>query len=108
MSGCPYILYTVYWWCEIRSSLKLGNSAILLKRVTPGPGKSWYLVTSRNFLISIDYNECQQTGMCQNGQCVNMEGSYQCVCRPGFDLSEDKSVCLGKFTNISGEFAMKA
>ena len=41
-------------------------------------------------------NECEKTGMCTNGQCVNMMGSYKCFCNPGFRLSEDGHVCVGQ------------
>lgn len=43
----------------------------------------------------LDYNECQQSGMCQNGQCLNMEGSYKCACNPGYILADDGVACIG-------------
>ena len=30
-----------------------------------------------------------------NQHCVNFPGSYQCACKPGFELHEDKHTCKG-------------
>ena len=40
-------------------------------------------------------NECEHAGMCLNGECVNMDGSYKCVCKPGFKQSPDQQICIG-------------
>ena len=37
--------------------------------------------------------------MCQNGQCLNMEGSYKCVCNTGYTLSDDGLACIGGYIN---------
>lgn len=42
-----------------------------------------------------DYNECQNAGMCHHGRCINMDGTYRCVCNTGYMLSEDKRACVG-------------
>ncbi|XP_026828708.1 protein crumbs isoform X3 [Ooceraea biroi] len=48
----------------------------------------------------IDVNECELHGnsLCNNGICVNTEGSYNCFCRPGFsgdhcDIDIDECLC---------------
>nr|XP_024214767.1 fibrillin-2 [Halyomorpha halys] len=42
-----------------------------------------------------DIDECSTTpDICQNGRCINTEGSYKCDCYPGFKRSPDGSRCL--------------
>lgn len=41
-------------------------------------------------------NECETAQMCPNGRCVNMDGSYKCVCNPGFRQSANQQICFGK------------
>lgn len=41
-------------------------------------------------------DECGQTGMCDNGKCINMDGSFKCVCDSGYKLSSDGKTCIGK------------
>lgn len=33
-----------------------------------------------------DTNECIGNDQCTNGRCVNTNGSFMCVCNPGFIL----------------------
>ncbi|XP_074654070.1 hemicentin-1-like [Tubulanus polymorphus] len=40
----------------------------------------------------IDYDECQQKQLCQH-ECVNIPGSYQCMCPQGYRLSDNKRTC---------------
>ena len=55
-------------------------------------------------IVQFSTDECQDeegkdTGICNNGICVDEEGSYQCFCRPGFsghDCSQDIQECLSK------------
>lgn len=43
-----------------------------------------------------DVDECAiNSGLCRNGQCVNVEGSYQCLCYDGFEQSPDGKSCIG-------------
>lgn len=44
----------------------------------------------------MDLDECAETGMCGNGKCVNIDGSFKCVCDPGYQLGPDRKVCVGK------------
>ena len=66
----------------------------------------WILFMSIRSLIYFYFStdECQDeegkdTGICNNGICVDEVGSYQCFCRPGFsghDCSQDIQECLSK------------
>ena len=51
------------------------------------------------FIIDID--ECaQKTDVCvkQKSVCHNIPGSYECICKPGFEpKSHGSRVCVGKF-----------
>ena len=39
-----------------------------------------------------DIDECH-IDPCQNGNCRNLEGSYECICPNGFEIKLDKNVC---------------
>lgn len=43
----------------------------------------------------LDINECAQNpGVCENGACENMIGSYRCICNPGFQLDTTGKRCI--------------
>ncbi|CAJ0951123.1 unnamed protein product, partial [Ranitomeya imitator] len=43
-----------------------------------------------------DIDECQEdTSLCANGDCSNLEGSYMCTCRAGFESTSDSKQCIG-------------
>ncbi|XP_078480085.1 fibrillin-2-like [Lampetra fluviatilis] len=43
----------------------------------------------------VDIDECVYNGqVCKNGRCVNTEGSFQCICNAGFELTADGRNCL--------------
>ncbi len=47
----------------------------------------------------LDIDECKTIrGVCQNGRCINIQGSYRCDCFAGYNPSEDHKRCLGKHT----------
>lgn len=56
----------------------------------------------KNRLISelsrllLDIDECQTSGICMNGHCINTEGSFRCDCPPGLVVGVDGRVCVGK------------
>ncbi|XP_067173272.1 LOW QUALITY PROTEIN: latent-transforming growth factor beta-binding protein 3-like [Apteryx mantelli] len=41
-----------------------------------------------------DINECAMQGVCQNGECLNTQGSFRCACKPGHALGPSRSQCL--------------
>ena len=44
-----------------------------------------------------DIDECTENGrVCLNGRCENLDGSFRCVCNPGYRLSSDGAFCRGK------------
>ena len=43
----------------------------------------------------IDIDECRgDVSVCENGNCVNMGGTFACECHPGFELSPDGQQCV--------------
>uniref|UniRef100_A0AAR2LB85 Latent transforming growth factor beta binding protein 3 n=1 Tax=Pygocentrus nattereri TaxID=42514 RepID=A0AAR2LB85_PYGNA len=40
-----------------------------------------------------DINECMMQGVCQNGECLNTQGSFRCTCKPGYILT-DRTRCM--------------
>ncbi len=44
--------------------------------------------------ILADIDECQTSGICMNGRCVNSEGSFRCECPPGLAIDLDSRVCV--------------
>lgn len=46
-------------------------------------------------LSSPDHDECATTNMCLNGMCINEDGSFKCICKPGFVLAPNGRYCVG-------------
>lgn len=47
------------------------------------------------FLFSADINECVSLpGTCSPGTCQNLDGSFRCICPPGYEVQNDQ--CIGK------------
>lgn len=43
-----------------------------------------------------DMNECAMNPeICQNGACENLDGSYRCICNPGYRVDQSGKRCLG-------------
>lgn len=45
--------------------------------------------------IFSDMDECSIRNMCLNGMCINEDGSFKCICKPGFQLASDGRYCKG-------------
>lgn len=61
------------------------------------------------YVFVIDRNECLEIpNICSHGLCVDMQGSYQCVCHNGFKASQDQTMCMGmerKYFSVCGLFS---
>lgn len=43
-----------------------------------------------------DINECEfMPDVCENGDCINTDGSFRCECQPGFVLDSTGKRCIG-------------
>ena len=49
----------------------------------------------------VDINECNSPGHGCHHQCVNMPGSYRCVCNTGYSLNADGFTCSGESSTCS-------
>lgn len=62
-------------------------------------GSPTSLAVSRNrngVVFGADENECSAEDMCENGQCVNLDGSFKCLCETGYTLSPSGKQCHGQ------------
>lgn len=57
-------------------------------------------VCQRFFLLSADTNEClDNPGVCQNGICINTDGSFRCECPFGYNLDYTGVKCVGEMAS---------
>lgn len=48
--------------------------------------------------VFTDIDECERNPLlCRGGTCVNTEGSFQCDCPLGHELSPSREACIGEF-----------
>lgn len=78
------------------------SNITLSKREKYNRSSSTICLLCTNIIISIlpifsfiDMDECTtRPGLCRNGTCVNLIGSYRCDCHTGFALTE-RGICQG-------------
>lgn len=52
-------------------------------------------VMSSVYIIVADVDECRTVeDICENGDCINQQGTFQCICPPGFEISPDGTKCV--------------
>lgn len=51
-------------------------------------------------LIPPDIDECADSSICNQGDCKNFPGTYQCRCHKGYQ-SGPRNKCIGKFVEFS-------
>ena len=63
-------------------------------------------------LLCVDLNECTvdtaQAEKCEeteHAHCVDMEGSYKCVCDPGYTITNSNITCAGAHYSCNVSFA---
>lgn len=77
----------------------------LLNLTLPGSDNclSLFLILINEFLLTYhdlfsDIDECERNPLlCRGGICVNTEGSFQCNCPVGHELSPSREECIGEF-----------
>eukprot|EP00057_Strongylocentrotus_purpuratus_P011640 XP_011666114.1 PREDICTED: fibrillin-1 isoform X3 [Strongylocentrotus purpuratus] len=42
----------------------------------------------------VDVNECSDANVCEHGRCINIEGSYRCLCPQGFTSNPTETDCI--------------
>jgi len=47
----------------------------------------------------LDTDECLIRNICLNGMCINEDGSFKCICKPGYLLDGTGRFCVGKCTH---------
>lgn len=77
--------------CQCPEGYKHGSSFLGKYIVRLRKGK----IYSKTILDCIDVNECiEKPHVCQNGECKNLQGSFQCICDTGFRLTSSRDSCV--------------
>lgn len=45
--------------------------------------------------VFLDYDECGFGNACEDGECVNTAGSFNCFCSPPLVLDSTRQRCIG-------------
>lgn len=77
------------------------------------PVKKWRNLNKNQICLTcvlffvLDRNECLEIpNVCSHGLCVDLQGSYQCICHNGFKASQDQTMCMGKREDLSSRREM--
>ena len=98
--GCAIVNHTEQCFCP---------SGYALQNITQCNGRlstcvcrcQWFQMTDIlhflkiELLVFIDIDECSMFSPCEQ-VCSNTVGSFKCLCRPGFVLQNDNTLCEGK------------
>eukprot|EP00079_Xenopus_tropicalis_P035172 XP_017948943.1 PREDICTED: latent-transforming growth factor beta-binding protein 3 isoform X2 [Xenopus tropicalis] len=49
-----------------------------------------------------DINECVMQGVCQNGECLNTQGSFRCTCKHGYIFISSQMHCAPEKPEVKG------
>ncbi|XP_053575957.1 latent-transforming growth factor beta-binding protein 3 [Bombina bombina] len=49
-----------------------------------------------------DINECSMQGVCQNGECLNTQGSFRCSCKHGYIFISSRMHCAPEKPEVKG------
>lgn len=67
--------------------------------------QTWHLLLWHHVFCVPDINECSELNkkmsLCKNGKCINTQGSYKCVCLPGFVHSAQHNYCVPQRQNAT-------
>lgn len=56
-----------------------------------------FALTSADSTFPLDIDECREIpGVCENGLCINMIGSFRCECPIGFIYNDKLLICEGE------------
>lgn len=67
---------------------------------------SWTQIYTHSEIPSTDINECVSLpGTCSPGTCQNLDGSFRCICPPGYEVQNDQ--CIGKEHKHGGTEILK-
>jgi len=78
------------YYCSCHDGYVLGNDS------SSCIGMCIYLCVANSYCCDSDINECQtDNGGCTQ-RCNNTDGSYQCYCWDGYELSDDDHNCIGE------------
>lgn len=66
-------------------------------RVSGMKSKFWSYLFPSSVSHVLDIDECREIpGVCENGVCINMIGSFRCECPIGFIYNDKLLICEGK------------
>lgn len=57
--------------------------------------RGWLYFLFSPYDFSPDVDECLLPGVCLNGRCVNLDGTYRCTCNHGYQVTSDSKSCEG-------------